>query len=274
MTFSTFAFVCTSAGEMSSLTQNDLLPCSSLELIKPIMHDECRENPDRKWAAQGALWSALETSLRLLHPMMPFVTEELWQRLPGRGSLGPSETETIMLARYPDYDPSLVDEEAERLMAGTIKVVKACRSLRASYNIPNKTLASFFVVVSAVGASDVECQLDDVKTLGKASSVCVNATSVPKTAAAYIVDDELSIFMDVKGLIDYGVEIARLETTLASTTAQIEALEKKMAAGRYELVPEAIRSSNTRRLESLRTKRSDVVAAIERFQELEQIEST
>jgi valyl-tRNA synthetase len=247
---------------------------NSLELIKPVVYDKSEPSKDRRWAAQATLWVSLETSLRLLHPMMPFVTEELWQRLPGRGTLGTTETETIMLASYPEFRVSYVDEEAERLMAETMKIVRACRSLRASYHIPNKTLTSFFIRTSTDGAADAANQLDDIKTLGKASSIEINAAEVPDTVGAFIVDDRLTVFMDVKGLIDFKAEIGRLDKNLKTTLPQIETLEKKMAADGYENVPEAVRRSNQERLESLTNKRRDLEDAIAKFENLAMLEST
>jgi valyl-tRNA synthetase len=244
-------------------------------LIKPVVYDKSDENKDSRWAAQATLWVSLETSLRLLHPMMPFVTEELWQRLPGRGTLGPTETDTIMLAPYPQFDASHVDEEAERLMAETMKIVRACRSLRASYHIPVKTLTRFFVRMStAEAAADAASQVDDIKTLGKASEVLINAVDVPETVGTFIVDDQLTVLMDVKGLIDFKVEIARLDKNLKTTAPQIETLEKKMTAEGYDNVPEDVRKSNQERLDSLRKKRDDLQEAISNFEKLALLEST
>jgi valyl-tRNA synthetase len=247
---------------------------SSLELIKPVVYDKSEENRDRRWAAQATLWVALEMSLRLLHPMMPFVTEELWQRLPGRGTLGLNETETIMLAKYPECDSSFVDDEAERLMSETLKVVRACRSLRASYHIPNKTLTSFFLKASTEAAYDATKQLDDIKTLGKASNVGINAPDVPKTVGTFIADEKVTVYMDVKGLIDFKVEIGRLDKNLKATVPQIEQLAKKMAAEGYEKVPEDVRKANEEKLESLQKKRMDLEEAIADFENLALLESS
>lgn len=244
----------------------------SLELIKPVVYDKSEENRDRRWAAQATLWVALEMSLRLLHPMMPFVTEELWQRLPGRGTLGSDETESIMLAKYPDFKPAFVDEEAERLMSETLKVVRACRSLRASYHIPNKTLTNFFLKASTEAASDAAKQLDDIKTLGKASNVGINALDVPKTVGTFIADEKVTVYMDVKGLIDFKIEIGRLDKNLKATIPQIELLERKMAAEGYEKVPEDVRQANEERLESLQKKRGDLEEAIADFEKLALLE--
>ena len=79
-----------------SFWMNDLCDVY-LELIKPVVYDKSEENKDHRWAAQASLWVAIEAGLRILHPMMPFVTEELWQRLPGRATLGDSEPESIIM---------------------------------------------------------------------------------------------------------------------------------------------------------------------------------
>merc|ERR1712151_1235973 len=84
-----------------------------LELIKPIVYDKSDMNKNSRWAAQACLWLCIEMGLRILHPMMPFVTEELWQRLPGRGSLGGDEPESIMLAPYPRKVETYCDPKAE-----------------------------------------------------------------------------------------------------------------------------------------------------------------
>lgn len=248
-----------------------------LELIKPVVYDKSEENKDSRWAAQATLWVTLESALRLLHPMMPFVTEELWQRLPGRGTLGANETESIMLAPYPECVESYKNEEVENSMAETMKIVKACRSLRASYSIPNKTLTKFFVKVSGPGEAAGEAQLDDIKTLGKASDLVLNApdSDVPATVGTTIVDDQLTVLMDVKGLIDFTVEIGRLQKTLKSTLPQIDQMEKKMAADGYEeKVPDDLKALNTERLEALRKKKADLEEAIASFEKLQVLESS
>ena len=134
------------------------------------MNDKTDEAKDRRWAAQATLWVSIETGLRLLHPMMPFVTEELWQRLPGRGTLGDDEVPSIMLAQYPQCpDPKYKDDAIEQSMTTTMDIVKACRSLRASYNINNKVSTHFFIKASTEKADIATAQNDDIVTLGKAS---------------------------------------------------------------------------------------------------------
>lgn len=247
-----------------------------LELIKPVVYDKSPENAEKRWAAQATLWLSLEAALRLLHPMMPFVTEELWQRLPGRGTLGAEETETIMLAPYPQPIDAYKNEEAEELMAETMKIVKACRSLRASYHIPHKTLTHFFVKIGESIEGAVKAQVDDIMTLGRASAVDINPSEadVPATVGTVIVDDQLTVLMNVKGLIDFKVEIARLEKNLKSTVPQLETLKRKMAADGYEdKVPEDLKQSNSERCESLEAMIKELEGAIANFKTMAVLEA-
>jgi len=194
-----------------------------LEAIKPVVYDLSDKNQDSRWAAQATLWVSLETGLRLLHPMMPFVTEELWQRLPGRGTLGEDEPASIMIARYPEVNESYKNEACEESMAYTMKVVKACRAMRASYNIAHKVQTHFFVKVLGAGEAAVRDQVDDIRTLGKASAVDINGTE-SEIVGTVVVDDTLTVLMDVKGLVDYEVEISRLQKHLKSTMPAIQSL--------------------------------------------------
>lgn len=248
-----------------------------LELVKPVVYDKSDENKDARWAAQATLWVSMETGLRLLHPMMPFVTEELWHRLPGRGTLGAAEPETIMLAEFPVCVEAYLDEAAEASMSDTMKVVKACRSLRASYHITPKTLTHFYVKASGSVESATVAQMDDVKTLGRASTVDLNPSDdvVPASVGTVIVDDQLTVLMDVKGLIDFNVEIKRLQKDMDRTSSQLEQLENKMEADGYDdKVPEDVKKSNQENLESLRKKKADLAEALTNFERLAALEGS
>ena len=243
-----------------------------LELSKPVVYDKTEENKDNRWAAQATLWIAMEVGLRLLHPMMPFVTEELWQRLPGRGTLGESEPASIMVAPYPEATDAFQNEAVEESMAHTMKVIDACRSLRASYNIPHKTLTHFFIKCTGPGEAAIREQVDDVKTLGKASALDINGTE-SEIVGTVVVNDSLTVLMDVKGLVDYKVEIARMHKSLKTTMPAIETLQRKMAADGYaEKVPQHLQETNKEKLESLLGKKTEVEAAIANLEKLQLID--
>jgi valyl-tRNA synthetase len=246
-----------------------------LELIKPVVYDKSEENKAKREVAQATLWVALEAGLRLLHPMMPFVSEELWQRLPGRGTLGSEEPASIMIAPYPECIESYKSDEAEESMVNTMKIIKACRSLRASYNIANKVLTHFYVKVSGPAESAAIAQLDDIKTLGKASLVEINPADgdIPQTAGTVIVDDQLTVLMDVKGLVDYKIEIERLQKNLNSTIPAIKSMETKLSADGYEQnAPDDLKLSNKEKLEALLKKKAELEEAIGNFERLAELD--
>lgn len=248
-----------------------------LELIKPVVYDKSEENQDRRWAAQATLWISLETGLRLLHPMMPYVTEELWQRLPGRGTLGPDEPQSIMLAKYPLCNDELRDIQIEESMETILKIVKACRSLRASYNIANKQQTHFYLKISGDGEAAAGAQSDDIMTLGKGSALDINLAddAVPESVGIVVIDDQATLRMDLTGLVDYAAEIKKLNKTLQNTMTPLQNLEKKInAAGYEENVKEELKAANLEKLEGLKKKVADVEEAIANFERLALLEQS
>jgi len=241
-----------------------------LELVKPVVKNDAPANADARWAAQATLWLALEAGLRLLHPMMPFVTEELWMRLPGRGTLGPDEPKSIMLAPYPTHVPAHVDAAAETSMEAAMGIIRACRSLRSSYQINNRDLATFYLRVEEGSDAHVAAQgqADDIRTLGRASELVVNG-SVPASVGIVVVDETCTLYMDLAGLVDFQAELAKLEKVLAKTTPLLQNLEKKVAAKGYaEKVKEEIKAQNVEKIEAFKKKVADLETAIGTFRKL------
>lgn len=242
-----------------------------LELVKPVVYDTSEETAEARWAAQATLYISIESGLRLLHPMMPFVTEELWQRLPGRGKLGSCESATIMLASYPDYHDKYKNPDAEASMAVTMNIVKACRSLRSSYNIHNKVLATFYVKLAPSVEKFARSQVSDIMTLAKASCIHINIneTDIPKAVGIVIVDDLTTVWMDLAGIVDYANEIKKLEKNLSKSLPFVRTLETKMnAAGYEEKVSEDVKKENAEKLASHQKKVAELEVAIDNFKRL------
>jgi valyl-tRNA synthetase len=110
--------------------------------MKPMTDDSASETTKR--SAQQTLYTCLDHGLRLLHPFMPFVTEELWQRLPRRPN---DPTPSIMVAQYPIADSAHVFEEAERDFELVFSTIKNGRSIAASYNLQNDIQREFFLLL-------------------------------------------------------------------------------------------------------------------------------
>lgn len=241
-----------------------------LELIKPVVQSKDEEKKDTRWAAQATLWVALETQLRGLHSMMPYITEELWQRLPGRGTLGESESPTIMLAKYPEIIDSYKNDECEESMILTLEIIKACRSLRASYNIQPKDLTHFFIKMTE-GADTIQAQVDDIMTLASGSKVDINPpdTDIPDTVGTMVVNNAITVLVDLKGKVDFKTEIGRLNKNLKKAKGPMEQLEIKMETTGYkEKVPDDLKSTNNEKLNGLKKKCADIEEAISNFERL------
>ena len=241
-----------------------------LELIKPTVQSKGDEKKDARWAAQATLWVALETQLRGLHPMMPFITEELWQRLPGRGTLGEDEKPTIMLAKFPEIVDSYKNDKCEESMTLTLEIVKACRSLRASYNIQPKDLTHFFIKMTE-GADVVQTQVDDIMTLGSGSQVDINPPDedIPDSVGTMVVNDTITVLVDLKGKVDFKTEIGRLNKNLKKTKGPMDQLENKMTTDGYqENVPDDLKIANGEKLVGLKKKCADIEEAIVNFERL------
>ena len=161
--------------------------------------------------------------------MMPYVTEELWQRLPGRGTLGASEPKTIMLAPYPAGDASFANAKVEEGMKVVMSAVSACRAMRQTYNIANKDRPNFYAKCGPDRAAVLTAQRSDVETLGK-GNLKINEDA-PKASAVSVLDDDLTIYMDLAGMVDPAKEVRRSRGR-GARSEQFE--ERKTRAGREE----------------------------------------
>jgi valyl-tRNA synthetase len=182
-----------------------------LELIKPVVSDLSPENAQRRRTTQATLYVVLEQYLRLLHPFMPFVTEELWQRLPHREHY--MSQESIMLAPYPKALEEWDNTEVEQSMHHIKEAIHSARSLRVQYKIPNHVKANFFFrSENEEVKAAVLTQANDFCTLAKGNHLLYFASGqdIPKGFCIQVVSDQLSLLVDLTGLIDIETEIARL----------------------------------------------------------------
>ena len=184
-----------------------------MELVKPILYDDSNEvmAQKRKRAAQGCLSMSLETSCRLLHPFMPFITEEIWQQLPkATGTPG-----SIMITMYPVADASLFDEAAEAQMGLIQDVIVAMRNLKAEYNVTGK------VDVTVQANEAALAMLSGHEALITAQARIGTLTMGPEGAAppgtVVNVVGGVQVCVALAGNIDLGAEIQRIEKDLKKT---------------------------------------------------------
>jgi len=185
-----------------------------IELSKATVTAET-DSPERH-TARARLISILEQSLRLLHPFMPYLTEELWQRLPvDHASLmhqayGGADA-TIMLAAYPQADNALIDEHAESEMQAVIDLISRVRNIRSEMNIKPSDRIELMIAANAEMQTVFSSSADQIARLTRANSVSVDGTGqMPKASARAVLAGGAEVAVPLEGLIDFAQERARL----------------------------------------------------------------
>jgi valyl-tRNA synthetase len=182
-----------------------------LEISKPVFADTSAENAEQVRLTQATLYVILETFLRLTHPIMPFLTEELWQRLPQRSLVDASPS--IMVAAYPQPSERSSCPAAEKSMELVKDTIHGARSLRADYKIANHIKADFYFRTESAEIREVLLkQAGDFCTLARGNALtCLEAGSeAPKGCCVKVLTDSLSLLVDLTGIIDVDTEVTRL----------------------------------------------------------------
>jgi valyl-tRNA synthetase len=229
-----------------------------IELAKPALSSG--GDAGARFAAQGTLATVLETSLRLLHPMIPFVTEEIWQKLP-RTAEAP---QSLMITVYPTARASWIDAEAEEVMGVLQEVASAIRTLRSTYNVP----PSHTVAVS-VGASDasrravLEGHRAIVENAARVElAIAETAEHAPQSAKA-VVGADIEIVVPLAGLVDLDAERQRLDKEIAKTDKEIDFVAKKLANPKFvERAPAEVVAKERERLAEERERRGKLAEAL------------
>jgi valyl-tRNA synthetase len=179
-----------------------------LELSKPVLQTEKASAASQR-GTRKTLIDVLEAILRLIHPFMPFITEEIWQQVVERAGI---EGETIMLRPYPDASDSVPDTEAVNDIEWVKQFILGIRQIRGEMDIsPGRKLP-----VLLQGASDTDQQRATIhakliQVVGRVESVTVLADGQPPPAAATALLGDLRLLVPMKGLIDVDAERTRLE---------------------------------------------------------------
>jgi len=222
-----------------------------LEMAKVRLGDagEARGRSD----VQSILAHISEGILRLLHPMVPFVTEELWQRLPHEG-------EVLIAAPWPEAEASWIDESAEKDMELVQQVVGAVRNIRGTMRVPPGRLADVHISVESAQAREVLRRAAPyVRSLARVSDLKVGpGLRRPKASAAAVLT-ELEVYVPLAGLIDVEAEAARLEKEADKMAGALDRLVAKLANGGFLAnAPSAIIEQEQQREKELRQTLSRV----------------
>ncbi len=208
----------------------------------------------------------LETSLRLLHPFMPFISEEIWQSLKQRLSASEEMPESIMIAPYPAADGMAVDDEAEKRMALVIEVIRAIRNARAEFGVePSKWIEAVAVVEEK---TTFESQAQAIETLARVSSLAIVSSgerTIP-TKAKTLVLQGAEVILPMAGMVDLDAERERLEREIEATEKQVLRIETKLKD--EEFLSRAPANIVAREKERLATNRDKIERLKQKIAEL------
>ena len=209
-----------------------------VELSKPILWDE-EANPDQAQATRRVLLTVLEKSLRLLHPFMPFLTEEVWQRVAPLLSI---EGDSIMLQPYPVYDVANVDQEAEANIDWLKGVIIAIRNIRGEMNIsPARSIPVLLRSSSESDRQRLEGYRPYLQKLARLDSIEYLASSAEAPAAATQLHGDLEILVPLAGLIDVEAECARLNKEISKLEGGLKAVSGKLGNTKFvDNAPQAV----------------------------------
>ena len=235
-----------------------------IENSKTIIRDGTEEE---KRSAVDTLYTALDSALRLIHPYMPFLSEEMWQRLPRRPK---DETKSIVMAAYPEYDASLNDPESERAYELILGCSKGIRSLISEYGIKEDAKA-YVQAWDNEAYQTASSSASAIKTLsGKQLnnlSILEENESVPAGCAVYPVSASVAVFLDLKSKAEPEKEIGKLKPKIGKTSDAIK--EQQRVLGTLgEKVSAHVRGLEEGKLRDLRSEMRMYEESLEKFEEL------
>ncbi len=202
-----------------------------LELIKPRLY-RSETDPSAREEAQKIAAFVLDKSMRLLHPFMPFITEEIWQRLIKAvqiGDTGNGDKKSVMISLWPVVDPGMIDPTAERDMEILQGVIGAVRNIRSEMGIPPDKKIRVFLKPSKENFLDIIGEnIPYIVDMTRAEEVSARLNlERPRTSTAAVVRN-VEIFVPLEGIIDLEAEKAKLTKEIERLSGQIAATDAKL----------------------------------------------
>ena len=201
-----------------------------LELSKPVLWDEAG-HPQALLGTRQTLAEVLEQALRMLHPFMPFVTEEIWQSVsPLTGATGDS----IMLAPWPTPEPEHTDRDAEDEIEWMKGIIVAIRTIRSEANIPPATTLEVTVAnTSELDRDRLQRNGTFLQRLSKSASIIPIDNHDTETASLMALFGELEVRVPMAGLVDVTAELTRLDKEIAKAEAEKARLNGKLTNAKF-----------------------------------------
>ncbi len=221
-----------------------------IELTKPRLQSEGESNK----TAQNVLAYVLRETLKLLHPFMPFITEEIYSALP-------HDEESIMISRFPKYDESLDFPEEEAKMNALIDSIRALRNRRTEMNVAPSKKAAVYIVTERSDIYNPDTAVFFEKLAGASK---VEFAPCPDKNPIQIVSGSATLFVPLADIINFEEERARLNKEKEKTQGEIDRIEKKLSnEGFVSKAPAAVIDGERAKLAKYREQYENIVKAIE-----------
>ena len=185
------------------------------------------EDADSKLTAQYVLWTVLEAGMRLLHPFMPYITEEIWQTIKAEG-------DTVMLVQYPVADERLIDKDAEKSFEYIKELISSLRNIRAEAGISPAKPAK--VVIKSSDDSELETIKENyffITRLGNLESIEYGKDMEKPAQSGFRVTGNSEVYMILTGLLDVEAEVKKLQAQLTKVAAELEKMNAKLSNEKF-----------------------------------------
>ncbi|ACQ53535.1 valine--tRNA ligase [Clostridium botulinum] len=226
-----------------------------IELVKPVLYGE---NEEAKGIAFNVLHKVLETSLQLLHPIMPFITEEIYTHLY-------TEYESIVISKWPEYDETLKDEKSEKDMEYIIEAIKSIRNVRTEMNVPPSRKAKLMIYLTE---NEAEGSFKEgevyFQKLASASEVSFLEDKETSDKNVSVVTRGAEIFIPLLELVDIEKELERLNKEKEKLEKEIDRVEKKLSNEKFvSKAPEAVVNEEKEKGEKYKAMLKSVLESLE-----------
>lgn len=218
------------------------------------------EDEEAKRVTRSVLVHVLDQSLKLLHPMMPFITEEIWQHLPVKG-------ESIMIAPWPVEDEQFESAQAVRQMRVLIEIIRSVRNIRAEMDVPAKRQIELLIRPDGDMEETIRKHESAIKKLCGVDRLTIDSGLKRPQKSMTDVVTGAEIFLPLAGMVDVEQTIARLKAELKKLNAEVERVEKKLAnPGFVSKAPAEVVGKERKKGEEYKEKREKVLARLKEME--------
>jgi len=209
-------------------------------------------------SSQVVLYKVLEKSLRMLHPFMPFITEEIWQELPrSKDAVG----EAIMIQPWPHIQRDMISDAAQSEMKCLIGVITAIRNIRSAWNIdPRREMSALINIHDKRDEEFLNKNTEMIKRLSRLSSLLVGKSPKPKNSAVSIVET-FEVYVPLEGVIDFDKEKARLKKEEDRIALEIKSIGARLKDKHFtQKAPEDV-------IEKQKARKVDLELQVKKFKD-------